>query len=57
MRDPTRGKSDDEDWIIQQFGYNTVRRTVHKLRQCERAADAQRLTQRQTLGLRAGMWP
>jgi Ti-type conjugative transfer relaxase TraA len=37
--------------------FATVSRTVHTLRQGERAADAERLTQSQTLGARARMKP
>ena len=40
-----------------QAAFATVSRTVHMIRQGERADDAQRLTQRQTLGLGARMRP
>jgi len=42
---------------LHQAAFAAVSRTVHTLRQGERSNDTERLTQRQTLGLRARMRP
>jgi hypothetical protein len=55
----TRGRPVEAAYVprAHQTAFATVSRTVHTLQQGERADDAQRLTQRQTLGLGARMRP